>query len=191
MLCQRCQQNQATVFFSQTVGNQTTQSHLCEPCAQLQAQTQKLGGVFPPGFNPFSALSEMMGNLMGFDPGAIAEVASGRAGSVAVDPQLQCPACGYQLSTFRQNGRLGCTKCYASFKAQLEPLINNIHGNAKFVEGGVPPAGVAEASTTPDRRSKDPRVRALREKMGEAILKEKFEEAARIRDEIKDLEKNG
>jgi protein arginine kinase activator len=190
MLCQRCQQNQATVFFSQTVGNQTTQLHLCEPCAQLQAQTQKLGGVFPPGFNPFSALSEMMGNLMGFDPGAIAEVTSGRAGSVAVDPQLQCPACGYQLSTFRQNGRLGCTKCYASFKTQLEPLINNIHGNAKFAEEGLPPTGVAEAPPTPDRRSKDPRVRALREKMGEAILKEKFEEAALIRDEIKKLETN-
>jgi protein arginine kinase activator len=190
MLCQRCHQNQATVFFSQTVGNQTTQSHLCEPCAQLQAQTQKLGGVFPPGFNPLSVLSEMMGNLMGFDPGAIAEVASGRAGSVAVDPQLQCPACGYQLSTFRQNGRLGCTKCYASFKAQLEPLINNIHGNAKFMGEGGELEKRPESSPAPDRRSKDPRVVALRERMGEAILKEKFEEAARIRDEIRKIEEN-
>jgi protein arginine kinase activator len=188
MLCQRCQQNQATVFFSQTVGNQTTQSHLCEPCAQLQAQTQKLGGVFPPGFNPLSVLSEMMGNLMGFDPGAIAEVASGRAGSVSVDPQLQCPACGYQLSTFRQNGRLGCTKCYASFKAQLEPLINNIHGNAKFVEEGSSLEARPETPLVPDRRSKDPRVQALRERMGQAILQESFEEAARLRDEIRRIE---
>jgi len=188
MLCQRCQQNQATVFFSQTIGNQTTQSHLCEPCAQAKAQTQKLGGVFPPGFNPLSVLSEMMGNLMGFDPGAIAEVASGRAGSVAVDPQLQCPACGYQLSTFRQNGRLGCTKCYASFKAQLEPLINNIHGNAKFTEEVLSAGKPAEEPLPADRRSKDPRVMALRERMGEAILKEKFEEAARLRDEIRKIE---
>jgi len=140
------------------------------------------------GFNPFSALTDLMGNLMGWDPGAIAEVASGRAGPVSVDPQLQCPACGYQLSTFRQNGRLGCTVCYSSFKSQLEPLINNIHGNARFVEAGPGPAKVPEEAPLPDRRSKDPRVKVLRERMGEAILKERFEEAARLRDEIRKIE---
>src|ERR1035438_5956713 len=87
MLCQRCQERQATVFFSQTIGNQTTQAHLCEVCAQEQTQAY---GMNPLAFNPFSALSDFLNNFMSWNEGAIAEVNSGRAGSVAVDPQLQC-----------------------------------------------------------------------------------------------------
>ena len=105
MICQRCQKRPATVFFSQTVGNETTQAHLCEVCAQEQSQAY--GGLNPMAFNPFTALSDFLNNFMNWNEGAIAEVNSGRAGSVAVDPQIQCPHCGYQLSTFRQNGRSG------------------------------------------------------------------------------------
>src|SRR6185295_13563920 len=110
---------------------------------------------------------------------------SGRAGSVAVDPQLQCPHCGYQLSTFRQNGRLGCTKCYESFRTALEPLISNIHGSVRHVEENAePPSAVAGG----EQRSQKPEIVALREKIQQAIQSEKFEEAARLRDEIKKLE---
>src|SRR5690242_16490205 len=136
MLCQRCHQRQATVFFSQTVGQQTTQAHLCEVCAREQSQAT--GGVLPFGFNPFAAMSEFLNNIMGLEMGAIAEVQSGRAPQVGLDPQLQCPHCGYQLATFRQNGRLGCTKCYESFKSVLDPLISSIHGNVRHLEEAPP-----------------------------------------------------
>jgi protein arginine kinase activator len=184
MLCQRCHQRPATVFFSQTVGNQTTQAHLCEVCAQEQSQAY--GGMNPMAFNPFAALSDFLNSFMNWNEGAITEVNSGRAGSVAVDPQAQCPYCGYQLSTFRQNGRLGCTKCYESFKAMLEPLISSIHGNVRHVEE-VP---VAESPTpTIERRSQKPEIVELRKRIEAAIKAEQYEEAARLRDEIKNLEK--
>lgn len=184
MLCQRCHQRQATVFFSQTVNQETTQAHLCEVCAL--EQNQAAGGVLPFGFNPFAAMSQFMNDFMGFDMGAIAEVQSGRTKQVGLDPQLQCPHCGYQLSTFRQNGRLGCTKCYGSFKAALEPLISSVHGNVRHVEEAPPSEKTAPPAV--DRRSQDPEVKALREKITEAIQAEKYEEAARLRDEIKKLE---
>ncbi len=184
MLCQRCQQRQATVFFSQTVGNETTQAHLCEVCAQEQSQAY--GGLNPLAFNPFAALSDFLNSFMNWNEGAITEVNSGRAGSVAVDPQAQCPYCGYQLSTFRQNGRLGCTKCYESFKAMLEPLISSIHGNVRHV-GESPVAEPAPPSV--ERKSQRPEIVELRAKIDAAIKAEKYEEAARLRDEIKNLEK--
>lgn len=192
MLCQRCHQRQATVFFSQTVGNETTQAHLCEVCAQEQSQAY--GGLNPMAFNPFGALSDFLNNFMNWNEGAIAEVNSGRAGSVAVDPQAQCPYCGYQLSTFRQNGRLGCTKCYEAFRPALEPLISSIHGNIRHVEESEKEEkheGVnsAENKQVGDRKPSDkPEVAELRKKIEEAIKGEKYEEAARLRDEIKRIE---
>ncbi len=194
MLCQKCHQRQATVFFSQTVGNQTTQSHLCEVCAR--EETKAYGGMNPFNFNPFAAFSDFLNNFMAWDDGAIAEVNSGRTKPTSVDSQLQCPHCGYQLSFFRQNGRLGCTKCYESFKTVLDPLVSSIHGNVRHIEEGekvgkfesvVPTPGVDSGNSAEERRSQKPEIKALREKITQAIQNEQYEEAARLRDEIKKL----
>jgi protein arginine kinase activator len=193
MLCQKCQQRQATVFFSQTVGNQTTQAHLCESCAQEQSQAQ---GMAPPFvFNPFAALSDFLNNFMAWNEGAITEVNSGRAGSVAVNPQLQCPYCGYQLSTFQQNGRLGCTKCYESFRTALEPLISSIHGNVRHIEEGEKvekvkgEKDIENNAPSGQGETAKPDVAELRKRIEAAIKAEKYEEAARLRDVIKKMEK--
>ncbi len=182
MICQRCGQRQATVFFSQTVGNQTTQAHLCEVCAQEQSQTYG-------ALNPFAALSDLLNNFLNLGEGAIAEITPGRAGSAAVDPQMQCPHCGYQLSTFRQNGRLGCTRCYESFRKILEPLISSIHGTVRHREETAEPQVPSAAEVPPaPGEGADSDVQGLREKLKQAVAKEKFEEAARLRDEIKEME---
>lgn len=192
MLCQKCHQRQATVFFSQTVGNQTTQAHLCEVCAKEQTQTY--GGAIPFGVNPFAALSDFLNNFMSWGEGSIEEVNTGRAKPQTAVPQLQCPHCGYQLSFFRQNGRLGCTKCYEAFKGALEPLISNIHGNVKHVGEGEkvepvknekPDDPKAPAGNQGPQR---PEIAEMRKKIDEAVKAEKYEEAARLRDEIKKLE---
>ncbi len=185
MLCQKCGQRQATVFFSQTVGNETTQAHLCEVCAQEQGQTFGVWNAL--NFHPLAALTGLLQQML---PWGVAESSSGEPtpASISHETQLQCPHCGYQLSTFRQNGRLGCTKCYDSFSSFMEPLITNIHGHARHVEEqpenkeATPPP----ASKTP---STDEPLTAMREKMREAVKKEKFEEAAQIRDEIQRMEK--
>ena len=188
MICQRFQQRQATVFFSQTIGNQTTQAHLCEVCAQ--EQTQSNGGMSAFALNPFAALSDFLNNFMNWNEGAITEVNSGRAGSVAVDPQLQCPFCGYQLSTFRQNGRLGCTKCYESFKGSLQPLISSIHGNVQHVDETSDVKKPENQMSGSSETYSSPEIKVLREKLKQLIMNEKFEEAARLRDQIKNLENN-
>jgi protein arginine kinase activator len=192
MLCQKCQQRQATVFFSQTVGSETTQAHLCEVCAQEQAQAY--GGMFPINFNPFAAFSEMFKNFMPWDEPEMAEAMAGRV-PASTEPQLQCPNCGYQLSTFRQNGRLGCTKCYDSFRQVLDPLISSIHGNVRHTEAKAPIQPPVAEQTPREEKPKtaedagDPQTTALRKKLKEAIQEERYEDAALIRNEIRKLEK--
>jgi protein arginine kinase activator len=185
MLCQKCQKRQATLFFSQTVNQETTQAHLCETCAQEQSQAY--GGMNPLSFNPFAALSDFLNNFMNWNEGAITEVNSGRAGSVAVDPQLQCPHCGYQLSTFRQNGRLGCTKCYESFKTALQPLISSIHGNVRHADEVPGPQNKESTLSQEPTPPQSPQEKILRDQLKQAVQNEKFEEAAKIRDQIKKL----
>lgn len=185
MLCQKCGQRQATVFFSQTVGTETTQAHLCEVCAQEQGQSFGVWNTL--NFHPLAALTGLIHQMLPWgspdSPGV-----EGTTATPSADSHLQCPHCGYQLSTFRQNGRLGCTKCYESFASFMGPLITNIHGHARHVEENTD--GYPTSPSTPSGElHSDNQIPEMRIKMQEAVKKEKFEEAAKIRDEIQRLEK--
>lgn len=180
MLCQKCQERPATVFFTQTINNETTQMHLCEVCAK--EQSPMYGGLNIAQFNPLAALTNILNSVISMEGTAIHS--TGRE-TPAVEPQLQCPHCGYQLSAFRQTGRLGCTRCYESFRKALEPVITGIHGPVLHVgETQVVPG---TENTKPASGTK-PEVEQIREKIKEAIQNERYEEAARLRDEIKKIE---
>ncbi len=188
MLCQKCGQRPATVFISQTVNNKTTQIHLCEECAGAQTA---LGGVSPftVTLDPSSMLKDFFSTIFPGFPlaqGAEGAFAGGRA--PAEEPSAQCPVCGYQFSLFKQTGRLGCPKCYESFSAMLEPVLATVHGNARHVEDTTPalqPPGPDTDVKKTDPTETDPALEELRRRLQRAIAQEQFEEAARLRDEIR------
>jgi protein arginine kinase activator len=108
---------------------------------------------------------------------------------------------------FKKLGRLGCGECYGAFRSFLGPLLKRIHGSnlhcgkapvsrigkvlrrrveardARQVSG----AGREAVSAPP--APKDP-VAALRIRLQKAVEAEAYEEAARLRDQIKELEKS-
>jgi protein arginine kinase activator len=93
----------------------------------------------------------------------------------------KCPACGMTWDDFRKIGRLGCGECYKAFKQNLLPLLKRIHGSTRHTGKG--PAGKAYTAT------KKSELQELRQKLQRAIGAEEFEEAARIRDKIRESEK--
>ena len=95
--------------------------------------------------------------------------------------KIKCPACGFTYGDFKKVGRLGCGECYEAFKKQLTPLLKRIHSADRHV-GKVP---LTVGKTIKDTRN----LQELRMKMEKAIQFEEFEEAARLRDQIKELEK--
>lgn len=93
----------------------------------------------------------------------------------ATDPH--CPQCHMRLGDFRKTSRLGCPACYDAFRAELAPLLLGLHKHD--LHAGKKPAGARLARDVKDREE------ALSRRLREAIAAERFEEAARLRDELK------
>jgi protein arginine kinase activator len=161
MLCDICGKNTATVHLTEIVDDQMTELHLCEECAhQKSAQMEQQFG-----------LSDLLAGLAEFEkPGLKKETES-----------VKCTNCGLTYSEFKKIGRLGCGECYTTFRKYLGPLLKRIHGSAIHV--GKSPFKVAKA------QKKKTDLTDLRYQLQKAVQMEAFEEAARIRDQIKELEK--
>ena len=165
MKCEKCNAREATVLFKQTINGNTTTLHLCGECAaELQQGDLFAGSAFPFG-----------GNLFG-----------GLFGTKHADSTLTrkiCPQCGAAWSEIRRDGKPHCPACYKTFESELEPTLRSLYGTAAHT-GRAPAA--CKAARDRQNRSAD-----LKRRLREAIDAEQYEEAARLRDEIKALEKEG
>jgi protein arginine kinase activator len=103
---------------------------------------------------------------------------SAKAGHSA--PELSCPACGMTLAEFRAKGRLGCPNDYEVFRAHLNPLLKRMHNATEHV-GRLP--GVEAGDLERQRR-----IHALRAQLDAAVRDEAYEHAARLRDELQQLD---
>ena len=88
--------------------------------------------------------------------------------------------CGITFAEFRKGGRLGCPYDYVAFEEDLEPLLVNIHG-ATSHSGKVP----KNLNGSPERQF---RLKQLKDEMREAITKEQYEVAGKLRDKIAAIE---
>jgi protein arginine kinase activator len=92
----------------------------------------------------------------------------------------ECPECGIKFVEFRNSGRLGCPHDYDAFHDDLILLMENIHGETKHC-GKVP-------RRLPQAKQAESELMQLRKRLLEAVNEEAYEEAARIRDRIREVE---
>lgn len=92
-----------------------------------------------------------------------------------------CETCGLTLAAFRRHGVLGCPECYHAFERHLEPLIGRAQAGATHHCGHAP----ALAPEHIDRQLH--RTRLLKD-LNDAIACEQYERAAKIRDQLQNLE---
>ncbi len=160
MVCNVCGQNEATIHLTEIVNNQMLEVHLCENCAEQK------GADFKSHFD-FNKLLASLGDFG-------SELKLDRVA------KMTCPECGISYEEFGRTGRLGCSQCYQSFEKLLNPLIKRVQRDLKHV-GKIP------QKATPDvKRAFE--LRELQEQLRKSIQSETFEEAARIRDLIQQLE---
>ena len=157
MLCSICKEKEATVHLTNISGDKMQKVDLCEECAKSK------------GMNDPTAFS-LADQLFGL--GAALEIEQAGGGTA-----LKCLACGFSQADFKKAGRLGCPACYETFAEPLGGLLKTMHKGTRHV-GKVPEA-------LRQNRDLSDRLKLLQKKLGKAIDREDFEEAAILRDEIK------
>ncbi len=94
--------------------------------------------------------------------------------------QQECPDCGIKFVDFRNSHRLGCARDYDVFRNELTPLLENIHGETKHC-GKTP-------RNYPKTKQAEAELTQMRQRLKRAVDREDYEEAARLRDQIRTLE---
>ena len=44
-----------------------------------------------------------------------------------------CPGCGMARRELYSNGQMGCAKCYAAFRAEVQQALKEIHGETRHL----------------------------------------------------------
>ncbi|HYG24604.1 MAG TPA: UvrB/UvrC motif-containing protein [Verrucomicrobiae bacterium] len=159
MLCCICKEREATVHLTQIAGEKMQKVDLCEECAKTKGVND------PTGFS----LADLLLGL-----GASQEMEQSAGG---VD--LKCPRCGFTQADFKKAGRLGCPDCYKTFADGLDGLLKSMHKGTRHV--GKVPESLRQSRDISDR------LKLLQKKLAKAIQEENFEQAAQLRDEIKQM----
>lgn len=167
MICDICNKNPATVHLTEIVDDQMTELHLCEDCARQKSESME---------SQFG-LSDLLAGMAEFSKPASQE---------KEDATLKCKKCGLTYADFKKVGRLGCHECYESFKKYLGPLLKRIHGSNQHF--GKSPHKTEDTKIMQKAVDENSDLLALREKLKVAIESEAFEVAARLRDQIRELE---
>lgn len=160
MICNICGAQEATIHLTEIVNNQMMEIHLCDACAQEKGTD----------FKTHFALGDLISGLT-----ELAEVSSPKGKLTA-----KCPNCGLTYDEFGKAGRLGCAECYNAFAKLLLPLIKRVQRSTIHI--GKRPGKVSrQTSHTHD-------LKVLQDRLRKSVQLEEFEEAARLRDEIRQAE---
>lgn len=175
MLCDKCGKNNAEVFYRENINGKETKYSLCRECAEKMEMdgeiTLKTPHFFDDdfGFAGFGGLGSLIGSML---------APTHSKGSIA--SQKKCDLCGMTFDDFMKEGKAGCPRCYDTFADELERTIAQIHGGTHHI--GKTPEKYRE------QHEKEEKIALLRTKLSDAVSSENYEEAARLRDEIKGLE---
>ena len=185
MLCQNCGKNEVNFRYTQIVNGVKKEMTLCEDCAR------KLGLYNDMDFSMPISMSSFLGDMLGNYEEAFLPSFSSIATS-------KCNTCGTDYDEFIERGLLGCENCYDVFSNKIDSLLKNIHGSnrhvgriSKFIESNnnLNEFNKAEKELKNNKKEKVSKIEELKEKLNKAIKEERYEDAAKLRDEIKKEDK--
>ncbi|SOC43122.1 UvrB/UvrC motif-containing protein [Salinicoccus kekensis] len=163
MVCESCQENEATVHITTGSGLNKTERYLCEACANKSFSNQFAN--FP---DDSVNIHQLLQSLSAQQPAGMKQ-------------KRHCDTCGSTIETILKNGKFGCADCYGTFSGKSNEIITKVQLYQTEHVGKVP-----EKSSAYLKVKKE--IEKLREKLTELVEQQEFEEAAVVRDQIKSLE---
>lgn len=176
MLCQNCNNNEANVRYTQIINGEKKEMFLCDKCSkELGIDNMKLS--LPIDFSSF------FGDLLN-------EYDSSFMPLLQKPNELKCDKCNMTYNEFMELGKFGCDNCYDAFSRRIDTILKRLQGSNRYsgrkaeeneeIQNEV----VREEETS----SKEEIIQKLKLQLKQLVQEEKYEEAAKVRDEIKKLE---
>jgi protein arginine kinase activator len=163
MKCEICGLKDAVIHISQIQQDLVHELHICEDCAQEKGLLREEDSELP-------IANLLSGLLEGKDvPGSF-------------EVKESCPSCGMKASEFRKQGKLGCPECFVAFEKDIRVIISQMAARPRHA-GKLPRA---LAHDQPDNGAQD----GIREELRLAVEREDYEQAAQLRDKLRELEAN-
>jgi protein arginine kinase activator len=197
-LCQLCSKRAATTHLTEMdQGGTRRELHLCPQCIQSLDLRLEAG---PPPIETIIA-------HQGADAANVAQVTV--AATESAGPA--CPHCGLEFSEYAGNNLFGCAHDYSAFAGKIEGMLKRYHGTSIHIGRGPlkarpqadPAAPAAPAipgkearrghgvNLLPTASENEDKRGQLEAALRRAVKDEAYEEAARLRDQLRRMPTDG
>ncbi|WP_123054757.1 UvrB/UvrC motif-containing protein [Clostridium sp. JN-1] len=171
MLCESCKKNEATVHITKIINGVKKELNLCEKCANENGEFN-----FVPQIDFFSAPFTFQNVLSG-----MMDYIGNSNNTAQYNFNVTCSNCNLNFEEFKRTGLVGCSNCYKNFGSTLIPIIKRVQGNLEHT--GKIPKRVGKNLIHKNK------LLELKNELQKCIDNEEYEKAAKIRDEIKEINK--
>ena len=178
MLCENCGKNYANVKYTQIINGNKKEISLCEECSK------KLG-IGDISFNMPIDFSSFFGDF-------IDEFDGDLLSSLGTKKYLKCDNCNLTFDEFMKTGKFGCANCFDAFKSKIDPILKQIQGENRHIGrlGKISETNYTQEiqNNVEENKTEMSKIEKLKKQLNDAIKEENYEQAAKLRDEIKELE---
>ena len=177
MLCDNCKENEASVRYTEIINGNKREMMLCEECSR-KFGINNMNLKLPIDFSSF------FGDLISeYEQSEFMPIFN-------TQNELKCNTCNLSYKEFLNTGKLGCADCYDAFSDRINTVLKRIQGSTEYL-GRKSEAQNNNRIEIKDKKkpsSKEEKIIAMQEELKKAIKDERYEDAAKIRDEIKKIE---
>jgi protein arginine kinase activator len=161
MKCEICGLKDAVIHIRQIQKDLVHELHICEECAQEKGLMREEDSELP--------IANLLSGLL-----------EGKDLTGAGEVKEACPKCGMKASEFRKQGKLGCPECFHAFEKDVRAIVSQMAARPRHT-GKTPHAASGEQAAAVKSDG-------LREELREAVEREEYELAARLRDRLREMD---
>ncbi len=165
MLCEKCQKKEATVFYSEVKGKQRQQHCFCESCANTISPIIEKPDVE-------DSLKKILSDFL--------DIFLFQLSSIEKQNE-KCSFCGMTFQEFQKHPRLGCANDYEVFKKYIESMLETMNSSTRHIG--------KKAKQFLQKKENTENIEKFKSKLKIAIAEERYEDAAVLRDQIAQLER--